>query len=239
LHNEESCVKILYAELEQAFAMLYKSYEVLFIDDGSNDHTAEIIKQICEKNKNIHLISFSKRFGLSAALAAGISSARGDVVVCMDGDLQNKPDDMHLLLSELSKGYDMVCGYRKKRKDALISRCLPSFITNRLGMLLFGLRIHDFSTTYKACKKHVLKDMKFFNGAHRFMPVLAKQKNMMISEVVISHRPRTTGVSKFGFATRLVKVFKDAILLKISNSCPYLGFSVFFKDVVFEIKYKI
>ena len=156
VHNEEHCISSLCKELEGVLSILKKEYEVIFIDDGSYERTAEKISRICKIDKNIKLVSFTRRFGLSAALAAGFEVATGETVVSMDGDLQNDPKDMGMLLTELYKGYDIVCGYRKKRHDALLSRRLSSFVANRVGMFIFGLSIHDFSTTYRELTEEML-----------------------------------------------------------------------------------
>lgn len=237
--NEALNIEPLYRELKEALDITKKHYEIIYVDDGSSDGTVDKVIKIIRADKNVHLISFTKNFGMSAALAAGFKFARGRTVVSMDGDLQHDPKDIPRFLQEVENGYDLVCGYRKNRCDKKLTKRWSSLLANKIGKKIFNLDIHDFSTTLKAYSRHAADSIVIFNGAHRFIPVLAKRKKLLFTEVIISHRPRTFGVSKFKFTTRFFKIIKDALVLKISDILLKFNLPLNFKEAKFNIRYTI
>ncbi len=235
VYNEELSINTLYKELKSVLGFLNKTYEIIFINDGSVDSTEEKIIELIKKDNVVRLITFVKNFGLSSALLAGFKHAIGDLIVSMDGDLQHDPKDIPSLLKEIDKGYDLVCGYRKVRSDNILFRRMPSVLANKLGRVMFNLGVHDFSTTLRAYKNRSIKGIVIFNGGHRFIPVLAKNNNLLIGEVIVSHRIRNHGFSKYGSPMRFCKVIKDAIILKINDICLKFGVSLYFKEAEYDI----
>lgn len=183
------------------------------------------------------LITFKKNYGQDAALAAGLRKARGEIVITMDGDLQDDPKDIKLFIDEINKGYDIVCGWRRFRAKRHIFREILTFLGNKLGRIVFGLPIHDFNATFKAYRKSAIDKLYFFKGFHRFIPVMAKMSNIRFKEVEIKNNSRFDGNSKYKFwgINRILKVPKDAFLLKI--------FCSFFKNypqkILAEVYYEI
>src|SRR4029079_14682980 len=198
-YNEEATVARLCAALGGAVAKLQaggRSSEVLIIDDGSSDDTFPRLKAAAASRPWMRLVRFRRNFGQTAAMAAGFDLARGDVVVPMDADLQNDPDDIPLLLSRLEEGYDIVSGWRKNRQDKALSRKLPSKIANSLIGRVTGVRLHDYGCTLKAYRREVLEPVRLYGEMHRFIPVYAKWSGARITEQVVRHHARKEGKSK-------------------------------------------
>ncbi len=239
VYNEASSIRPLYEELNRVLPELFGlNYEIIFINDGSEDATASQVAGVMKNDSRVYLISFTRHFGLSAGLAAGFEFAKGEVFVSMDGDLQHDPQDIPRLLHELHKGYDLVCGNRKMPRYTSFTRNLCSLSANYIGRIFFGVPIHDLSTTFRAYRSATLKSLLIFNGAHRFIPVLAWMNNFKISEVVVSYRLRQHGYSKVRIIPRLFKVVYDAILIRISFFCVKSCRGIFFKKVQYDIQYK-
>ncbi len=225
--NEENNVEILYNEIRDYLAPLNKPYEVIFIDDGSTDSTLEKLKSIranekCEKDflSQTMVIQFTRNFGQTAAMQAGFDLAKGDIIVTLDGDLQNDPKDIPKLLNELKKGYDIVCGWRKKRKDTALTRTFPSIIANWLIRGLIGVSIHDIGCSLKAYKSAVIKPVNLYSDMHRFIPVVTSMIGAKITEIVVDHRPRKFGKTKYGLS-RTWKVLLDLVTLKMLINFRY------------------
>lgn len=212
IYNEEENIKILFDEL---FSVLFEmeKYEVIFVDDGSSDNTCQVIKDIIKDNPEFKLITLRKNFGQTAAISAGIDIALGDVIILMDGDLQNDPKDIPTLLEKMSGGYDVVSGWRKKRQDKLFTRKLPSFLANRLISFITGVRLHDYGCTLKAYRKEVIKGVRLYGEMHRFIPAYTAWYGAKITEVVVNHRPRKFGKTKYGLS-RTFRVVLDLIVVK-------------------------
>ncbi len=212
IFNEEENIQILYSELNKILEELKKDYEIIFVDDGSNDRSFEILEKIHNEDKNVKIIKFRKNFGQTAAISAGFEKAKGEVVITMDADLQNDPNDIPCLLEKISEGYDVVSGWRKGRKDPLLRKKIPSKISNFLTRKLTGVNIHDFGCTLKAYKKEVLTDLELYGEMHRYIPAIVAWKGFRLSEIEVKHLPRKFGKSKYGI-WRIMKGFLDLLVV--------------------------
>ena len=211
--NEEGNLSLLYEKLVTALKKLGRPYEVIFIDDGSSDGTLEILLDLRERNPNVKIISFSRNFGQTAALSAGIDFSKGDILIPMDGDLQNDPEDILTLLQKIEEGYDVVSGWRKDRKDSFLSRRLPSMIANKIISLIGGVHLHDYGCTLKAYRRDILKNIRLYGEMHRFIPIYAQWIGARVSEIPVRHFPRGSGSSKYGMS-RVFKVILDLMVVK-------------------------
>lgn len=211
--NEAPNLPTLFQELEPVLEGLGRPYEVIFIDDGSTDRSFELLKEFSSKNPAVKVIRFRRRFGQTAALVAGIDHAQGDIIVTMDADLQNDPRDIPSLLSKLDEGYDIVSGWRVRRRDPFLTRKLPSMIANRLISKLSGIKLHDYGCTLKAYRASVLRHVRLYGEMHRFIPALASWLGVEVCEVPVNHRPRIHGKSKYDLS-RVVRVILDLINVK-------------------------
>jgi glycosyltransferase involved in cell wall biosynthesis len=213
VYNEEGNLSLLYEKLITALKKAGRPYEAIFIDDGSSDGTMEILLDLKEKNPNVKIVSFSRNFGQTAALSAGIDFSKGDIIIPMDGDLQTDPEDILPLLEKIEEGYDVVSGWRKDRKDPFLSRRLPSMIANKIISLIGGVYLHDYGCTLKAYKKDILKNIKLYGEMHRFIPIYAQWIGARVSEIPVGHFPRGSGASKYGMS-RVFKVILDLMVVK-------------------------
>ncbi len=215
-YNEEDNIPVLYERLKRVLDSLGREYEILFVDDGSLDGTWERLKEIAERDKRVKLIRFRKNYGQTAAMYAGFQHASGEVIITLDADLQNDPEDIPLLLQELEKGYDIVSGWRKDRKDPFLSRRLPSIIANWIISKVTGVKLHDYGCTLKAYRAHIIKRLELYGDMHRFLPALTKRLGAKITEIPVRHHPRMYGKSKYGIG-RTVRVILDIFLVKFLN----------------------
>lgn len=216
LYNEEENVRLLHESLRNALDPLNQEYELLFVDDGSTDRTLPILEEIQAQDNKMVVLSLRRNFGQTAAFAAGFDFSRGDVVVTMDGDLQNDPADIPKLL-ELIKESDLVSGWRKNRKDPFFSRRLPSMMANWLISKVTGVKLHDYGCSLKAYRRDVIKNLKLYGEMHRFIPAVASWYGVRVAEVETVHHPRMRGKSKYGIS-RTVKVVLDLITVKFLQS---------------------
>jgi len=216
VYNEEENVRLLYEKLKEALDLLHQEYEILFIDDGSTDTTLSILEETQAKDNHVIVLSLRRNFGQTAAFAAGFDFARGDIVVTMDGDLQNDPADIAKLLDKI-KDHDLVSGWRKKRKDPFFSRRLPSIAANWLISKVTGVKLHDYGCSLKAYRRDVIKNLKLYGEMHRFIPAVASWYGVRVAEVETIHHPRMHGKSKYGIS-RTVKVVLDLITVKFLQS---------------------
>ncbi len=212
IYNEAPNVEELIKRITDVLDPYKRSYEIIIVDDGSTDGTREILRKIVSDISVLRVILFRRNFGQSAAMTAGFDYARGDVVVSMDGDLQNDPKDIPRLIERLEEGYDLVSGWRKDRHDPFLSRRLPSILANRLIAWSTGVKLHDYGCSLKAYRRDLAKQLLLYGELHRFIPVLAKLYGARISEVVVSHHPRTRGKSKYGIG-RTYRVLLDLFLM--------------------------
>lgn len=226
LFNEEENIALLYDRLIQSLEDVGKSFEIILIDDGSTDRTYKRIAELAEKDQRVRVVLFKRNFGQTAAIAAGIDFASGDVLIPMDGDLQNDPDDIPLLLEKLAKGYDVASGWRKDRKDRALSRVLPSKIANKIISVISGVHLHDYGCTLKAYRRDAIKDVRLYGEMHRFIPIFAAWQGARVAEVVVHHNPRKFGRSKYGF-WRVPKVILDLIVVKFLSDYAHRPIHVF------------
>jgi glycosyltransferase involved in cell wall biosynthesis len=213
LYNEEESVDALYEEVTAAAESLDREYELLLVDDGSRDATRAKLRALCERDPRVKAVFFRRNYGQTAAIQAGFDHARGRVVITLDGDLQNDPRDFGLLLNNIEAGYDVVCGWRKDRKDSF-SRRLPSIIANWLIGALTGTPIHDNGCTLKAYRADIVKRARLYAEMHRFLAPMMSLSGARYKEVVVNHRARQFGQSKYGFS-RIWKVFLDLLTIKM------------------------
>ncbi|MCP3889161.1 MAG: glycosyltransferase family 2 protein [Desulfobulbaceae bacterium] len=226
LLNEEENIPLLYKELDEVFQTIEDDYELLFIDDGSTDRSLSLLRDLQEKDSHVVVVNFRKNFGQTAAMAAGIDYAQGDVIITMDADLQNDPHDIPLLLGKIKEGNDVVTGWRFDRKDAFINRRLPSIIANKIISKTTGVNLHDYGCTLKAFKKEVIKNVKLYGEMHRFIPAIASGIGIDFTEVKVNHRPRRFGTSKYGIS-RTIRVVLDLVTVKFLLSYATKPIQVF------------
>lgn len=213
VYNEEGNIEELYNELISALSKTGKTFEIIFVDDGSTDSTFEILKRIREKDKRVKIIRFRRNFGQTPALSAGFDYARGEIVITIDADLQNDPSDIEILLRKIEEGYDLVSGWRWKRKDKFFTRILPSKIANFLISIITGVKLHDYGCTLKAYRSEVVKNIRLYGEMHRFVPAVASLLGINVTEVKVNHRRRKAGKSKYGIG-RTIRVILDLITVK-------------------------
>lgn len=211
--NEKENIYPLYTKLKQVLENLRREYEIIFVDDGSSDGTHHILYQIFQKDKLVKIIIFRKNFGQTAAISAGFDYAMGNIIVTLDADLQNDPEDIPRLLEKMRDGFDVVSGWRARREDPFLTRRLPSYISNWLTSFLTGVKLHDYGCTLKAYKKEIAKDIKLYGEMHRFIPALASWVGASIGEIKVRHHPRRYGKSKYGFS-RIFRGFLDLLTVK-------------------------
>lgn len=213
VYNEEQNTKLLIPRLKSALDNLQKSYEIIFIDDGSSDGTGVVITQAAHDYPEIKLITLRRNFGQTAAMAAGFDAAVGNVIIPMDGDLQNDPEDIPKLLEKIDEGYDVVSGWRINRQDTFLTRRLPSSIANKLISLTTNVHLHDYGCTLKAYRREIVQGIELYGEMHRFIPALASWMGVKVTEIPVNHHARTHGKSKYGIS-RTIRVVLDLITVK-------------------------
>jgi glycosyltransferase involved in cell wall biosynthesis len=211
--NEVESVPHLGDALNRALVDLGRSYEVVLVDDGSSDGTWEALCTVAGKYEHFRLVRLRRNFGQTAALSAGFHQCKGDVVITMDADLQNDPADIPLLLKKIDQGADVVSGWRKKRRDPFLNRRLPSKIANAIISKITGVPLHDYGCTLKAYRREMIQDLHLYGEMHRFIPALASWTGGRIEEVVVNHKAREYGTSKYGIS-RTVRVILDLMTVK-------------------------
>jgi glycosyltransferase involved in cell wall biosynthesis len=214
VYNEEKNLPLLIEAIQKALDPLPYTWEVVFVDDGSEDSSLQVLTQLAEKTPDhLHVVSFRRNFGQTAAIAAGLDYARGEIIVLLDADMQNDPADIPMLLEKLDDGYDLVSGWRKRRQDPYLTRTLPSNLANMLISRVTGVPLHDYGCTLKAYRREVLEGFRLYGEMHRFIPVFAKSVGAKITEVQVNHQPRKFGKTKYGLE-RTVKVILDLFTVK-------------------------
>ncbi len=212
--NEEENVPHLHKAINDAMQAWGRPYEIVIVDDGSTDRTFPLLAEIAQRDPHLRVVKFRRNFGQSAAMGAGFELARGEVIVTMDGDLQNDPQDIPMVVAELEKGYDVVSGWRKNRKDKLIIRKVPSKIANRLIRKTTQVTLHDTGCSLKAYSRDVVNKISLYGELHRFIPALARVEGARIGEVVVNHHERKFGQSKYNL-TRTFRVIMDLTTLNL------------------------
>lgn len=217
VYNEQENVEKLHEEISGALSDYRGKYEIIFIDDGSKDQTPARLKGLLKKDPHLIAIFLSNNFGQTAAMSAGFDQCLGDIIITLDGDLQNNPKDIQRLLQLMDKDFDVVSGWRKRRRDPLINRKLPSWIANRLISCVTGVHLHDYGCTLKAYRKRFIKNIRLYGEMHRFIPAYAAWLGAKVTEIEVDHRPRTRGKSKYGIL-RTFKVLLDLFTVKFLGS---------------------
>lgn len=210
VYNEVGNLKPLYEEVLPVMEGLGGKWEIIFTDDGSNDGSGEVLKELAQQDCRVRVIHFRRNYGQTAAMAAGFELARGEVVITMDADLQNDPQDIPRLLDKMAEGYDLVSGWRVNRQDRALTRRLPSKIANGIIAKLTNVRLRDYGCTLKAYKRGVVKNVRLYGEMHRFIPALANFLGIAVTEIPVNHRPRIRGVGKYGL-DRTYRVILDLI----------------------------
>jgi glycosyltransferase involved in cell wall biosynthesis len=215
--DEEENLRPMHAKIQAALDALGKSAEVIYVDDGSTDNSLAILREIAAADDRVRVISLRRNYGQTAAMSAGIDAAKGDILIPMDADLQNDPADIARLLEKLDEGYDVVSGWRKNRKDKLISRKIPSKIANRIISWIGGVPLHDYGCSLKAYRRDVIQDVRLYGEMHRFIPIYASWAGARVAEIPVDHHARTMGKSKYGIS-RTIKVVFDLMTIKFMAS---------------------
>lgn len=212
LYNERDNARELYRRITTALGT-GGDHEVILVNDGSTDGTREVLEELCREDSKLRVVQLRRNFGQTAAIMAGMDVARGDIIVPMDGDLQNDPADIPRLVAELDKGFEVCSGWRRDRKDNLLRRVLPSRAANLLISWISGVRLHDYGCTLKAYRREVIKTVRLYGEMHRFIPIYAAWQGARVTELPVTHHPRIHGKSKYGLE-RTIKVILDLIVLK-------------------------
>ncbi len=211
--NEVANIEAVYSELALAIEQIPGNKQIIFVDDGSSDGTSDLLTKIAERDYQVVVITFRRNFGQTAAMVAGFDYSKGDIVVTMDADLQNDPNDIPSLIEKMEEGYDLVAGWRFDRKDGFVLRRLPSMLANRLISWTTDVKLHDYGCTLKAFRKEVIKSIDLYGEMHRFIPAIASWMGIRLTELKVNHRPRIAGSSKYGIS-RTVRVVLDLITVK-------------------------
>src|SRR5205085_1314731 len=215
--DEEPNLRPLHEKLDKALKKLGRTAEIIYVDDGSRDGSLAILRELAATDPRVRVVSLKRNYGQTAAMAAGIDAARGRVLIPMDADLQNDPADIARLLDKLDEGYDVVSGWRKNRKDKLITRKIPSIIANRLISWIGGVPLHDYGCSLKAYRRESLEDVRLYGEMHRFIPIYASWAGARVTEIPVEHHARTAGKSKYGLS-RTIKVIFDLMTIKFMAS---------------------
>jgi glycosyltransferase involved in cell wall biosynthesis len=214
IRNETESLDELYRELTRTLEAWGRSYEIILVDDGSTDDSFAKMARLQAMDSRLRIIRFRRNFGQTAAFSAGFAYARGLLIVTADGDLQNDPKDIPVMVNALESGsFDIVCGWRKDRKDAWLSRLLPSMVANRLISWATGVRLHDYGCSLKVFRAEVVKPLKLYGEMHRFIPAIASEQGVAIAEVAVGHRARAHGKSNYGLS-RTIRVILDLLTVK-------------------------
>ncbi|MDP7494690.1 MAG: glycosyltransferase family 2 protein [Candidatus Undinarchaeales archaeon] len=210
--NEAENIPLLYTELTDVLKGIGHSYEIVFVDDGSVDGSRDVLNELACKDPRVRALIFRTNFGQSAAMDAGFKEARGDIVITLDADLQNNPEDIPKILSKLSEGFDVVSGWRRDRRDPFLSKRVPSRLSNWLHSRLTGLDIHDSGCTLKGYSHDAIESLELYGEMHRFIPAILHSRGYRVAEVEVNHRPRQLGVTKYGLY-RLINGFLDLLYI--------------------------
>jgi glycosyltransferase involved in cell wall biosynthesis len=236
--NEGASLPELARGLKQEMAQLGRTWEIIFINDGSTDESEMILNNLADNDERIRVIHFRRNFGQTAAMMAGFDFARGDILIPIDGDGQNDPADIAKMLDLLEHGYDVVSGWRKDRQDNFIKRNVPSILANQLISAVSGVPLHDFGCSLKAYKRSVVGGIRLYGEMHRFLPIYASWHGAKITEVVVNHHPRRAGRSKYGLE-RVAKVLLDLLVVKFLDSAAQKPMYVFGGCGIFSLAISI
>ena len=216
IYNESESVELLTKEILKVMNANNIYFELILVNDGSNDSTLQILNKLSLNIEELKVLNLRKNYGQTAAMAAGFDYTNGEIIISLDGDLQNDPNDIPKLIQTIKEGYDLVCGWRFERKDKLISRRIPSKIANKLIGFVTGINLHDYGCSLKAFRKEIVKDIKLYGELHRFLPILANIEGAKIKEIKVNHRSRKYGTSKYGI-DRTFRVLMDLLTVWFMN----------------------
>ena len=211
--NERENLRPLYERLKEALKPWGDSSEILFVDDGSLDGSLQELRDLAQSDPTVRVLEFARNFGQTAAIAAGFDHARGRIIIPLDADLQNDPQDIPRIMEKLEEGYDVVSCWRRDRKDAWLSRVLPSWLANRLISWISGVHLHDYGCTLKGYRRDIIQHIRLYGEMHRFIPIFASWAGARVTEIPVQHHPRVKGASKYGIF-RTIKVLLDLITVK-------------------------
>lgn len=215
--NEEPNLRPLHAKLDQALQALGRTAEIIYVDDGSTDGSLKVLRELAQNDSRVRVVALRRNYGQTAAMAAGIDAAAGEVLIPMDADMQNDPADIARLLAKLDEGYDVVSGWRKNRQDKLVTRKIPSKLANRLISWIGGVPLHDYGCSLKAYRRESIEDVRLYGEMHRFIPIYASWAGARVAEIPVEHHARTMGKSKYGLS-RTLKVVFDLMTIKFMAS---------------------
>ncbi|MFZ4859854.1 MAG: glycosyltransferase family 2 protein [Desulfuromonadaceae bacterium] len=234
VYNERDNVEALYSALKSALQLMNCPYEIIMVDDGSSDGSYAVLSRLAADDTSLKVIRFRRNFGQTAAMSAGFDCAQGDIIIPMDGDLQNDPADIPRLIEKIHEGYDVVSGWRRDRKDTFVTRKIPSMLANALISWLTGVYLHDYGCTLKAYRREVLDGINLYGEMHRFVPALASQVGAKVTELPVNHFPRLHGVSKYGIS-RTLRVVLDLMTVKFLMAYSTKPIQLFGKWGVYTI----
>ncbi len=217
IYNEEENIPHMYAEVKEVLDKTSYKYELICVDDGSSDRSVAVLEELHAKDERVVIVELRRNFGQTAAMSAGFDHAMGDIIITMDGDLQNDPHDIPAMVEKLNNGYDVVTGWRHDRKDPFLSRKLPSMLANRLISWITGVGLHDYGCTLKAFRREVTENIRLYGEMHRFIPAIASGMGISFTEVKVNHRARRFGTSKYGIS-RTIRVILDLLTVKFMLS---------------------
>ena len=217
VYNEEPNLPLLHAKLDEALKALGRTAEIIYVDDGSTDGGLKVLRELARLDSRVRVVALRRNYGQTAAMAAGIDAASGEVLIPMDADMQNDPADIARLLGKLDEGYDVVSGWRKDRQDKLITRKIPSMLANRLISWIGGVPLHDYGCSLKAYRRESIEDVRLYGEMHRFIPIYASWAGARVAEIPVEHHARTMGKSKYGLS-RTLKVVFDLMTIKFMAS---------------------
>ena len=213
VYNEQDNVEAVYTAIRTTLLSMGSSFEIIMIDDGSSDGSYRLLTALASRDDALKVIRFRRNFGQTAAMSAGFDHAKGDIIIPMDGDLQNDPADIPRMIEKIHEGFDVVSGWRRDRKDTFITRKIPSLLANFIISRLTGVHLHDYGCTLKAYRREVLDGINLYGEMHRFVPALASQFGAKVTELPVNHFPRLHGVSKYGIS-RTLRVILDLMTVK-------------------------
>jgi glycosyltransferase involved in cell wall biosynthesis len=226
IYNEEESIPTLYTRLTEALTVLGYEYEIITVDDGSRDRSFVLLREQALADPRLRVVRFRRNFGQTAAFSAGFDRARGEVIVTIDADLQNDPSDIGALLAKMNQGYDVVSGWRERRKDPFLNRRLPSMLANGLISRVTGVALHDYGCSLKAYRTEVLRGIRLYGELHRFIPAIASWQGVAVAELPVKHHPRQFGRSKYGIS-RTMRVVLDLMTVRFLLSYSTRPMQVF------------
>jgi glycosyltransferase involved in cell wall biosynthesis len=217
VYNEEENIKKFHKELSGVLDSMQRPCEIVYVDDGSTDRSPELLRAIAASDPRARVIFFTRNFGQTAAISAAMDNAVGDIIIPMDADLQNDPHDIPLFMEKIGEGFDVVSGWRRRRKDPYLTKILPSRMANWIISVVGGVHLHDFGCSLKAYRRNVIRHVRLYGEMHRFIPLFAHQVGARTTEIEVNHRPRAAGKSKYGLS-RIYKVMLDLFVVKFLSA---------------------